>query len=970
MESFELYSEDYLEHVGVSKRDGAEIGSGRYRLGSGDNPYQHLEGLYGEYRKLREKGLTDGQIGESLGMSSGDLRGRLEYYQALKGSRNIAQAVEYADKGYSNLEIAKKMNVSPSTVANYLKASQGVKESKIISTRNALKDKVDDVGWVEIGKGTENWMGVKRTMLDAAATTLYDEGYELYSDIRVKQGGSGNYSTLKVLAKPGMTRGDILADKGNIKATMADVHSNDFGYTYNKKEPPVNISSKRIEIRYPEDTPSGSDMDGIIELRRGVPDLSLGNAHYAQVRIAVDDKWYAKGMAVYSDDLPDGIDIRVNSSKSKSKGMEGSLKPQKHVNDDPTKPIDKDNPFGTNTKEEWELERASNYYIDPKDGKKKQSALNFVNEEGTWERWDKNLASQFLGKQPPALAKQQLNIDAVQRQREFDEIKGLTNPVLRSKMLLDFASNCDAAAVDLQAAALPRQATSVIIPAKSLKETEVYAPRYKDGEEVILVRYPHQGLFEIPRLTVNNRNREAKNRISNTAVDAVCINPKTASILSGADFDGDTVLVIPTKGHDIRNKNPYEDLKTFLGDFHEIYKASDDDIKSGKVKIWKKGSTTEHTQMGVISNLITDMTLQDAPDTDVIRAVKHAYVIIDVAKHKLDWKRSEKDNGIAELKKLYQPKIDPETGLQLTTKTGKLRGGGAGTLLSRSKGEQNVAAVKSYFHINEKGKPWYDPTKPEGANIPVKDTEKVPDRRKTGEIDPKTGKPIYETVGWKEKTRKSTRMMEAEDAYTLTSGGSRANPGTQIEAVYAEYANRMKAMGNEARKEYLKASRETEKKNPTAAKTYAKEVDHLNYQLNEAKKNAPLERRAQALAQSKVELEKQNREMTKGEESKLLDKELKRAREIVGASRYQIKISDKEWEAIQAGAVAKTTQSEIFRFTDSDKLKELAMPKQQPKLTKTYVNTAKAMLDRGYTIEEVAERFDVSPSTLSKAINE
>ena len=962
-----ILEDDYLEHVGVSKRDGADIGSGRFPLGSGDNPFQHLEGLYGEYRKLHEKGLTDGEIGKSLGMSSGDLRGRLEYYRALKGSKNITDAIELKDKGLSNLEIAEKMGVSPSTVANYLKASQTVREAKIISTRNALKDKIDKVGWVEIGHGTENWMGVKRTMLDAAATTLYDEGYELYSDLRVKQGGSGNFTNLKVLAKPGMTRGDVLADKGNIEATMADVKSRDGGFTYDKKGPPVNISSKRIEIRYGDDPVSGTDMDGVIELRRGVPDLDLGKAHYAQVRIAVDDKYYAKGMAVYADDLPDGIDIRVNSNKPRSKGIEGSLKPQKHINDDPTKPIDQDNPFGTNTKQEWELERASNFYIDPKDGKRKQSALNFVNEEGVWEKWDKNLASQFLGKQPPALAKQQLNIDAMQRRREFDEIKALTNPVLKAELLKDFASTCDSAAVDLQAAALPRQATAVILPAKSLKETEIYAPRHKDGEEVILVRYPHQGIFEIPRLTVNNRNREAAKRISNQSVDAVCINPKTAAILSGADFDGDTVLVIPTKGHDIRNAKPYKELKDF--DYHELYKASDEDIKSGKVRIWKKGSTQEHGEMGKISNLVTDMTLQDAPPEHIIRATKHAMVIIDVAKHKLDWKRSERDNGIAELKKIYQPKIDPETGDYIYTKGGKLRYGGAGTLLSRSKSPINVPAVKSYANVNEKGKKWYDPTKPEGALIRVKDTEMVPDRRKTGEFDEK-GKPIYETVGWKEKTRSSTKMAEAEDAYKLTSGGSKEHPGTQIEAVYADYANRMKALANEARKAQIMAERETKKKNPTAAKTYAKEIDHLNYQINEAKKNAPLERRAQGLAQSKVELEKQQREMSKGEESKLLDKELKRAREIVGASRYQVKISDKEWEAIQAGAISPTIQKEIFRFTDNDRLKELAMPRQPVKLSKTYIATAKSMLDRGYTIEEVAKRFDVSPSTLSKAVNE
>lgn len=962
----ELYSEneEVLEHVGVSKRDGAKVGSGRYRLGSGENPYQHLEGLYGEYRKLKKQGYTDGEIAEQLKMSSGDMRGRLKYYQALKNNKRMSDAVMYLDKGLSNKEIAEKLGVSQSTVTNYLKASTKVREDKIISTRNALKEKVDDVGWVEVGEGTENWMGVKRTLLDAAVITLYDDGYELYSDLKVKQGGSGNFTILKVLAKPGMTRGEILADKGNIYATMADVKSRDGGLTYDKKGPPVNISSDRITIRYGDDPISGTDMDGVIELRRGVPDLDLGNAHYAQVRIAVDGKYYAKGMAVYSDDLPDGVDIRVNSNKPRSGGIEKALKPQEHINKNKDLPIDKDNPFGAVTKQEYELERVSNYYIDPKTGEKKQSALNFVNEEGGWEKWRKSLASQFLSKQPPELAKQQLNISVIEKQREFDEIKRLTNPVLKATMLKDFSDNCDSAAVDLQAASLPRQATATIVPATTLREDQIYAPRMKDGEEVILVRYPHGGIFEIPRLTVTHNNEESKKRIGNAAIDAVCINPKTASILSGADFDGDTVLVIPTKGHNIINKKPYKELKSF--DPHVKYAMTEEEIKSGKVKLWPKGSPRERCMMGEISNLITDMTIQGAPDEDIIPAVMHSMVIIDVAKHKLNWKQSEIDNNIKDLKKRYQVKMDPETG--------KIKYGGAGTLLSRAGGQEDVQAVKSYTNINQKGKPWYDPSRPEGAKIKVLDNEMVPDRKRIADRDPITGKKTgtyhWETVGYKYKKRKSTKMMETDDAYTLTSGGSKENPGTEIEDVYADYANKMKAMANAARKEYILADSQIEKKNSTAAKIYEKEVSHLNYQLNEAKKNAPLERRAQGLAQMQVELAKQNQDMSRAEESKMLDKELKRAREIVGASRYRINISDKEWEAIQSGAVPKTTQQEIFKFADNDRLYELAMPKTQVTLSKAYISAAKSMINRGYTIEEVASRFEVSPSTLSKAINE
>lgn len=951
LENDEELEGDSLAHIGVSKRDGAKIGSGRFPYGSGDHPYQHLEGLYGEARKLRAAGASDKEIADQFGMSTGDLRARLKFYRDIKVSSEVSKCVELLDKGYSNAEIAKKLGMSPTTVANKLAAAAQVKESKIQSTRNALKDKIDEVGWVEVGEGTENWMGITQTMLNDAVTTLYDEGYELYSDIRWKQGGSGNFTNAKVLAKPGMTKSDVLADKDNMYATMADVHSFDGGETFKKKGPAVNVSSKRIEIRYGDDPVSGTDMDGVIELRRGVPDLDLGNAHYAQVRIAVDGKYYAKGMAVYSDDLPEGKDIRVNVNKKRAGGIEGALKPQKHIDDDPNKPIDEMNPFGTNTKQDYELERVSNFYTD-KNGKEHQSALNFVNEEGGWDKWSKNLPSQFLGKQSPQLAKQQLNIDAKSRQREFEQINSLTNPVLRAKMLEDFADNCDSAAEHLKAAALPRQATATIIPATSLKKDEIYAPGLglEDGEEVCLVRFPHGGIFEIPRLRVNNKNREAKNRISNAAMDAVCINPAAAAQLSGADFDGDTVLVLPTKNHAIKTKSALDDLKDF--DPHETYATTPEERKS--LKIWKKGSRQEQTQMGIISNLITDMTLQNAPDDELARAVKHSMVIIDVAKHKLNYKRSEKENRIAELKKTYQAHWNP--------KKGKMEYGGAGTLLSRAGKEVKVQAVKSYTNI--------DPET--GKKIKVADDKLYPIIKKTGERDPETGKPKYEIQGYGLKERKSTLMQETDDAYTLTSGGSKSHPGTTMEGIYAEYANRMKALGNEARKAYLKAEGEKEKRNPTAYQTYRKEVDHLMYQINEAKKNAPLERRAQALAQAKVELARQQNHynMTKGEESKLLDRELKRAREVVGANRYRVTISPKEWEAIQAGAIAPTNQKELFRYADNDKLRDLAMPKTPVKLSKSYVNLAKSMLDSGYTLTEVAKRFDVAPSTLSNLINE
>ena len=143
------------------------------------------------------------------------------------------------------------------------------------------------------------------------------------------------------------------------------------------------------------------------------------------------------------------------------------------------------------------------------------------------------------------LIKKQLGLAKADKQAEYDEICSLTNPTVKKALLKSFADDCDAAAVHLQAAALPRQKYQVILPLTTIKDNEVYAPNYKDGETVALIRYPHGGTFEIPILKVNNKLDEGKSVLGNTPADAIGINKKNADRLSGADFDGDTVMVIP-----------------------------------------------------------------------------------------------------------------------------------------------------------------------------------------------------------------------------------------------------------------------------------------------------------------------------------------------------------------------------------------------------------------------------------------
>ena len=336
----------------------------------------------------------------------------------------------------------------------------------------------------------------------------------------------------RVLATPETPYKDIY-DFSKVK-TITEYISRDGGDTFEKKFTyPESLDSKRLKIRYNEE--GGLDKDGIIELRRGVQDLSLGESRYSQVRIMVDGSHYLKGMAVYSDDMPKGVDVIFNTNKKLGTPQNEVLK---KIKDDP------DNPFGSLIKD---ADQGGQYwYTDKKTGEKKLGLINKRADEGDWDDWANAVPSQFLGKQSRTMAKKQLDLAKADKIAEFDEYCSLTNPTIKKHFLEKFADNCDSAAVHLKAAALPGQRYHVIIPVNTLKDNEVYAPNYKDGTKLALIRYPHGGTFEIPILKVNNKHKPAIDLLGKDIIDAVGINHKIADQLSGADFDGDTVMCIPT----------------------------------------------------------------------------------------------------------------------------------------------------------------------------------------------------------------------------------------------------------------------------------------------------------------------------------------------------------------------------------------------------------------------------------------
>jgi hypothetical protein len=916
---------DELLHYGTPRH------SGRYPWGSGQDPEQHSRSLLGHVDALRKQGVSESDIAKGLGMSTTQLRAERSIASNIAKKADVATALRLHEKGMSNVEIGKRMGIRESSVRGLLNAPLSDNKNILQTTAAKLKSQISEDRYLDIGAGTENQLGISSTRLATAVAILKAEGYEVRTVQTPRLDSSGNKTTVKFLVPPGTPK---FVDTTKIKTV--DSYSEDGGRTQISIKPPVNIDPKRVGIRYAEQ--GGANADGVIYLRPGVPDISLGKARYAQVRIAVDGTHYLKGMAMYKDDLPAGTDLLFNTNKHDTGNKLDALKGQKE---------DAENPFGAITRQKT--------YIDPTTGETKQSPINIVNEEGDWKDWSSSLSSQVLSKQSTALASRQLGLSLASRRDELDEINKLTNPVVKRKLLDAYADGADSASVHLKAAALPKQGTHVILPVETLKENEIYAPNYKNGEKVALIRFPHGGTFEIPEVTVNNKHADARallgapgrDKDGNAVggpIDAIGIHPKVAARLSGADFDGDTVLVIPNNRGEVKSTPPlkklanfdpseayapYDGMKTIDGGVYHAdtktveYKNPDgtDKRPSGKQK---------QTAMGDVSNLITDMTIKGADPDELAAAVRHSMVVIDAEKHHLNYKQSYIDNGIASLKEKYQGR----------GATGRLAG--ASTLISKSGTNSKISVPERKLRTAAKGGP-IDPIT----------GEHVYEETGVSYVDSKTGKTVV-------KRSEVTRLGNVSDAHELSSG-------MPIENIYADYSNSLKALSNAARKASLTTGKLVY--SPTAAKTYASQVARLNGALNTALKNKPKERQAQLVANAIVAAKiADNPSIENADLKKIKGQALMTARERVGASKEQIEISPDEWEAIQAGAISDNKLSDILDNADIDKVKELATPRAAHEMTESKIALAKARLASGYTQAEVAESLGVPVSTLNSAI--
>ena len=1032
---------DYLIHEGVGHEENPPgRGSGRYPYGSGNRPHQHSWDLKARYAKLSKeinpdtgKKYTTKEIAALMGYTHQEWdKVNKEWVEAghtakLKAEKEIAVAEVNADqyeevmwyynhidpktgKPYKRAEIARILGVNESSVRSIENTKSTKDDNQLFRASEQLKKISEEKGFIDVGKGAELSLGISPDRMSSVLEVLKKDGYSV-EKIYIPQASNPNRDvTMMVLCPPGM-QGQAFKHRFEVKS-IEDISGIDDVATQKGWQEPVAVDLNRVKILYDEN--GGSAKDGMIEIRPGVEDLSLGNARYGQVRIAVDvskeglkdDKGnlittrYIKGMAVYNPNLPEGTDILVNSNKSIDDGVKKALKEYK---------ADSPNPFGASVVQTYIKDKNGEPVIDPKTGKPKLSAIQFVgtptddnhdmHAEGSWGDWNRNLPAQFLAKQNLPLVKQQLKLKTLDYEAQYKDILSMENATVKKKMLIDFADACDGAAVDLKAAPLPGQGVHVILQSNTLKENEVYAPNYPNGTMVALVRFPHTGPFEIPIATVNNHDKESIAQIGKNAKDAICISNAAANKLSGADFDGDTCIVIPmTRKNADGGFEKIVEIKAMdalpgLKDFNPT--AEYGEKRYSNTRYHRMTSSEKGIEMGVVSNLITDMYAKGCEDFDHLeRAVKYSMVVIDAEKHNLNYKKAYKDYNIAELKDIYQHKPDGSHG--------------ASSLLSQAKSPYTIPIRSERYLI--------DPATGEKQYLTPRKTEKMERKRvkveapegyrwvdadgkahKSKYMKDANGKDIYATVGgklrkdsvgnyyydrgtgkdakevWvntgkvKEITQDIPKMEYYKDARMLLS----ENPNA-IERTYADYANHMKAMANTARKEYRRIQIEEKQKiDPEARKTYAAEVASLEAKLLEAKKNKPRERMAQLLTNSRVNAalaEDPERYSSAEEKKKLRGIIQKQARIDCGAQKQRVKFTDKEWEAIQHHAIGETKLLDLLDNSDSEEYTARALPKQS-KITDAKKSLVQSYYKAGYTYEQIAAMTGVAQGSISGIVN-
>ena len=185
--------------------------------------------------------------------------------------------------------------------------------------------------------------------------------------------------------------------------------------------------------------------------------------------------------------------------------------------------------------------------------------------------------------------------------------------------------------------------------------------------------------------------------------------------------------------------------------------------------------------------------------------------------------------------------------------------------------------------------------------------------------------------------------------------------------MYGDYINALGKMRDKANK--VVESSPNMVMNKEAKLKYRDQVESLQHKLNTALANSPRERQAQLIA-NKVIAEKRDPDMQKDQLKKLKQQAIAAARIQTGAdgAKTRINIEDDEWKAIQSGAVSTKMLTDILRFANTDRVKQLATPREEKALSLSNASRAKTMIRNGHSYADVAEALGVSISTIQNLV--
>jgi AraC-like DNA-binding protein len=277
----DLVEEDILMHYGVKRR------SGRYPWGSGDNPYQHGGDFLARVEELQRLGKTEKQIADELHLSTTDLRMQVRVAKHERRALQADRARSLREDGKTLDEIASILGyANDSSVRALLNENTAANKNKAQATAEILKKELAEKGAIDVGTGVERQLGVSTGVLQEALFILETEGYNRYG-VGVPQVNDPKKRTITpVISVPEIDQREVYQNLDLVKS-VGDYHSTDGGESWDKREYPASIDSSRVKILYGDE--GGALKDGVIEIRRGVADLDLGDSHYAQVRRIVED---------------------------------------------------------------------------------------------------------------------------------------------------------------------------------------------------------------------------------------------------------------------------------------------------------------------------------------------------------------------------------------------------------------------------------------------------------------------------------------------------------------------------------------------------------------------------------------------------------------------------------------------------------------------------------------------------------